>query len=472
MFFFDPFGGLANTANKIIADAWTTVMVGIWNAGLWVLQVVLRFEQYFLTPDITEQGPAQQVYGFTAWIAVCLVTVMVMIQLGTAAVRRDGASLARVLLGAGQFVVVWVSWIAYGVAVIAACAAINTALMRALFGVDQLGGWQPWEPLTGQDITDGVVATVLGMMGMLLWVAGIAHMLVLLTRAGALIVLAVTTPISAAGLVAEVGRPWFWKSFRWFHAAAFTPILMTLLMGVGVQVASGAAIGLADSTQSAIGSALPAVLMILMSAMSPLALFKLLAFVDPGTNSGAAARAGMAAVGGISGLLSGGVGGQGSGAAALSQGSGRSNGEAQAETINAARMAGATSSAAGVLGPVGMIAGTALRAFGAVAGTATALSADITNQMGVGHHTYQPDGFGVGGQRGSGHAHSSPGSGASDPGHQDTHHADGQYSPPGTSATASPPSGSAPAAPFPGDFARPPVVAMDTSLQAAAAAAS
>ena len=45
MFFFDPFGGLANTANKIIADAWTTVMVGIWNAGLWVLQVVFKAKE-------------------------------------------------------------------------------------------------------------------------------------------------------------------------------------------------------------------------------------------------------------------------------------------------------------------------------------------------------------------------------------------------------------------------------------------
>ena len=58
-------------------------------------------------------------------------------------------------------------------------------------------------------------------------------------------VLAATTPISAAGLVSDAGRPWFWKSLRWFHAAAATPLLMVLVIGVGVQMAGGVATGAA-----------------------------------------------------------------------------------------------------------------------------------------------------------------------------------------------------------------------------------
>ena len=65
----------------------------------------------------------------------------------------------------------------------------------------------------------------------------------MLTRAGALIVLAATTPIAAAGLVSDVGRSWFWKSLRWFHAAAFTPVLMVLVLGVGIQMTSGVVTG-------------------------------------------------------------------------------------------------------------------------------------------------------------------------------------------------------------------------------------
>ena len=83
------------------------------------------------------------------------------------------------------------------------------------------------------DITDGPVATVLGLLGLVLWLAAIGHLLVMVTRAGALIVLAAMTPVTAAGLVSDAGRAWFWKSLRWFHAAAFTPFLMVLMLGVG-----------------------------------------------------------------------------------------------------------------------------------------------------------------------------------------------------------------------------------------------
>ncbi len=67
--------------------------------------------------------------------------VMLMIQLGTAAIRRDGKSLSRVLIGIAQYVIVWFGWIGYGIAILAACAALNTALLQTLFRVDNLGAW-------------------------------------------------------------------------------------------------------------------------------------------------------------------------------------------------------------------------------------------------------------------------------------------------------------------------------------------
>lgn len=403
MEWFDPFGGLGGVTGKMVADAWTALMMAVWSAGLWLLKAVLQLENALLVPDITATGPARQVYGVTAWIAVCLVVVMLMVQLGIAAVRRDGKSLGQVLVGAAQFVVVWSCWIVYGVAVITACGEITKALMRPLFGVDSISEWQPLPFLLPEDITDATVATVLGLLGGLLWLAGIAHLLVLLTRAGALIVLSVTTPISAAGLLSEVGRSWFWKSFRWFHAAAFTPVVMTLMMGIGIQLAGAVAADDFGGSQVAVGSALPAVGMILMSAVAPLALFKLLAFVDPGTNSGAAGRAGMAAIGGISGLLGGRQ--TGSNQAAQVDANGRSAGEQQAEATNVARMAGgvvqqAAGGAGGggrmaavgaLLAPIGAAMATGLRLASAAGGAAAAVGTDLANQMGVGHHTYQPD---------------------------------------------------------------------------------
>ena len=213
----------------------------------------------------------------------------------------------------------------------------------------------------------------------------------ILTRAGALLVLAATNPIAAAGLVWEGGRSWFWKAFRWFHAAAFTPVIMMLMLGLGVQVTSHVALSATDTLQKAIGTAVPGVMLILVGCFAPLALFKLLAFVDPGTSSGAAMRAGLAAQGGLQGLLRGGGADESSNAASSSEPSGRSGGEASTEAATSQRFANSAGGFMGALGAAGHVAATGLgMAVGAGTRAAT-LGADLTNQMGVGHNTYIPD---------------------------------------------------------------------------------
>jgi hypothetical protein len=180
-----------------------------------------------------------------------------MIQLGLAAIRRNGKSLAVVLLGLGQFLVVWAGWLTFGAALVVACGGLTRALMESLLNVTSWSTWQPWKPFGVDDITDGTVAIVLGLMGLFLWLAAIAHLLVMITRSAALIVLAAVTPVAAAGLVSEAGRAWLWKSLRWFLAAAFAPVSVVLVLGIGVQITTGVANGLTDKTQQAIGTALP-----------------------------------------------------------------------------------------------------------------------------------------------------------------------------------------------------------------------
>ena len=386
----NPFHYLGDAAGQVAASAWTAAMLGLWNAGLWLLKLVLTIEDAFLTPDLTQQGPGALVYPVTFWIAGSLVVVMIMVQLGTAAIRRDGRSLARAVLGAGQYVMVWAAWIVYAVAVLAAAGGLTKALMRSLLHVDAMSAWQPWAPFSTSDITDGTIATVLGLMGIFLVLAAIGHALVMLTRAGALIVLAAATPIAAAGLVSDAGRSWFWKSLRWFHAAALTPVLMILTLGLGVQMTSGVALGYADQLQSAIGTAVPGVFLILIGCFSPLALFKLLAFVDPGTSSGAALRTGLAAQGGVQGMLPGGADGT-TGAASATDPNGRSSGESAADGDTASRFARGASGLLGSLGAVGQAAAAGLGAASGIGAKAAVLGADMTNLMGAGHNTYVPD---------------------------------------------------------------------------------
>jgi len=386
----DPFGLLADAAGKVVADGWTAAMLGLWNAGLWALRVVLTMVDALLTPDLSEDGPAAVVYRTTFWLAGALVLVMLLIQVGLAAAHRNARNLATVLVGLAQFLVVWAAWVGFGVAVVTACGGLTRALMATLLKVDAWSAWQPWQPFTISDGIDGTVATVLGLLGLVLWLAAVAHLLVMLTRAGALVVLAALTPAAAAGLVSDAGRSWFWKSLRWFLAAAFAPVLMVLMLGVGVQLTTGVATGLAAGPAKAVGTALPGVLLILIASVAPLALFKLLAFVDPNTSSGAALRTGLADTGGVRGLLAGAPTQESSGGPAGP--GGRSSGEAAADDATAARL---TAAQAGLLrtagGAPGNTAASALGVLHNLGSRATAVGSDLTNQMGVGHYSYHPD---------------------------------------------------------------------------------
>lgn len=393
----NPFDVLADGAGKVVADGWTAAMLGLWNAGLWVLRLVLNLMDAFVTPDLSADGPGAELYRTTFWIAGTLCTVMVLVQLGVAAFRRDGKSLATAVIGIVQFVMVWATWMTCAVAVVAACGGLSKALMLTLLSVDSWAAFQPFQPLTFSDVsTEPTVATVLGLLGLLLWVAAIGHLLVMLTRAGALMVLSATAPISAAGLVSEAGRSWFWKSLRWFLAAAFTPVLMVLVLGIGIQMTTGVATGLTDKIEQDVGTAVPGVVLILIGSFSPLALFKLLAFVDPGTSSGAGMRRGLAASGGLQGLLAGGASASGSaagsgstsGAASSTDANGASAGESAGQDAATNRFAQALKT---IGGPIGTAAAKGLGTMGAVANAGVAVGSDQTNQMGVGQQSYQPD---------------------------------------------------------------------------------
>ena len=162
-----------------------------------------------------------------------------------------------------------------------------------------------------------------------------------------------------------------------------------------MQFANGVAAHLADGTAKAFGTALPAVMTILISVVAPLALFKLLAFVDPGTPSGASFRQGMAIQGGLQGLLSGG----GSAAASTTDGNGRSSGEQSAEASTGDRFNKSTQGVLGSFGPVGQAFAAGLGMVSSAGAKATSLMSDESNQAGVGQSTYGPDFSNMGGRQ-------------------------------------------------------------------------
>jgi len=347
----------------------------------------------WLTPDLSASGPARTIYPTTFWLAGAVLLVMTIVQIGIAAGRRDGRGLARVLIGLAQFAIVWGGWLGYTAVLVTAAGGLTHAAMQSLMGVTSWRSWELWKPIDAAQITDAGLATVLGLMGLLVWIAAIGHLLVILTRDAALMVIVATAPIAAAGLANETTRAWFWKAFRWFHAAAFTPLLVVLVTGVGMKLAEGVATSQTTSVEASVGTAVPAIVLICIAVVCPLALFKMLAFVDPGTSSGAAMRAGLAATGGLQGLLRGGAfsPASSSDAAAQASGTGRSAGEDSAEAATTSRASSAIQGAMAVLGPAGRIAATGLGALTTVGAYGTTVMSDMANQEGVGNNSYYPD---------------------------------------------------------------------------------
>src|SRR5665647_30824 len=121
-------------------------------------------------------------------------------------------------------------------------------------------------------------------------------------------------------------------------------------------------------------------MLILIGAVCPLVVFRMLAFVDPGTSSGAAVRSSFAASGGVASLLGGKGGGPGAGSSAgtAQDAGGRSMGESDADSQTRGRFAQSMNQLGGALTTAGntMAAG--------VSG-ASNIGADVLGAAGVGH---------------------------------------------------------------------------------------
>jgi hypothetical protein len=226
-----------------------------------------------------------------------------------------------------------------------------------------------------------VAATVLGITGLLVVLpAALGYVFIQLARCAALMILTTTSAISAAGLTSDIGRTWFWKSCRWFISASLISPLAALVLGIGVKISQGVVAGSGDKNAAAVGMALVSSMLILIGAVCPLVVFRMLAFVDPGTSSGAAVRSSFAASGGVASLIAGkGSGADGGSSAGTAQDAeGRSMGEFDADSQTQGRFAQSMNSLSGGLATAGntMAAG--------VCG-ASNIGADVLGAAGVGH---------------------------------------------------------------------------------------
>jgi|ThiBio_1000_plan_1041568.scaffolds.fasta_scaffold07835_4 hypothetical protein len=394
----NPLSWLGSAAAQAISDLWTKAMIFLWSAALWLLKLALTIIAAFTTPDVSAGGPLGSVLPTTMWIGAALAAIMMAVQLAVALLRRDAGSLSRVLIGIGQFGLVWLGYLGVAAGLIAAAAGLSRGILQATLQVPSLDKIDLVTDLP-TSVADAVLATVLGILSLFVVIpAAFFWLLIMFVREAALLILVATSPISAGGLVSEMGRAWFWKTLRWFIACLLIEPVAALILGLGVSLAAGVitppAPGGAGAPTGALaiashaGMAVVSCLLIAMAAVCPLVVFRLLAFVEPSTASGAALRSSFTENGGLGGLLAGGGSGRsagsGSAAASAASGDGRSGGEAAAESTSGGRLAGAMSAAGSAVSLYGAGVMAAVR----VANRAVDVGSDVLGQGGVGHPSY------------------------------------------------------------------------------------
>jgi len=379
----NPLTILGNAAAVAATEGWQAFMTGLWAGGLWLTGFAFQIVDAFTSPDLSEGGVMRDIFPLTFGIGAGVALLVGFVQVGVAAWQRDGKGLARLMVGLGQFMLAWGGMLGVGAGLTLGTAGLTQGMLQVALGSPSFGSanlLKPWDPrLT----IDAATATVLGVLGIFLIFSALGYLMVMLVRAGALMVIQATSPISAAGLLSEGTRSWFWKSLRWFIAALMIGPLAALVLGIGKKLTDGVLSGAGQSTQAAVGTAVVGTVLVLLSAFCPLILFRLLAFVDPGTSSGASFRASLDAAGGLGGLLGlqGGQGQQsesGSGAATAQASDGSSQGEATAGTATQSRLATAMGALGGALGAAG-------QGISSIGQGAAAHGADILGAAGVGH---------------------------------------------------------------------------------------
>src|SRR6266545_4251342 len=336
----NPLKWLGKGASVVVGDVWKAAMTALWSAGLWILELAFKVIDAFTTPDLTAGGPLAEVYPYTFGIGAFVAGLMALVQIGAAAFRRDGASLARVLLGVAQFGAVWVGYIGCAAAATLAASGLTKGLLQGLLHIGAFSGWGSVSDSWPRQVDDVVVATVLGLCTVfLIFPAAVGYLLIMLVREAALV------------------------------------------LGIGVRITHGILRGNGDATAASVGMAVVGSVLILLGATCPLVLFKLLAFVDPGTTSGAAMRESFAAGGGLAGLLGGkgAAGGEaGSGASVMLDALFRADAEATADATTTGRFAALLDAASGGLAAAASVAGK-------LGGKAAAVGADVLASAGVGH---------------------------------------------------------------------------------------
>lgn len=284
----------ASTATGAIDEAGERV----WQFALILLAGAFNVLDRFAAPDVSPaSGPTAGLLPLTLWIGGTVAVLLAFLQLGKA-MASGGKGLGRLLIGVAQYAAITTAGLGFLAVLVAAADGLATGLLAEGLGADSFGALAERNTFW-QDAAQSTGGLAMGMVA-LLCVLPAAFMLLIeaLIRHAAILVLASTIPILAAGLVMESTARWFWTGLRWMVALLLLTPAVALVMTIGMRAAEGSVAALSGESPAAatVGMAVGGITM-LVALLCPLVLFKLLAFLDPNTVSGGAVRGFMSHAG-------------------------------------------------------------------------------------------------------------------------------------------------------------------------------
>lgn len=275
-----------------VGDAVTTVLNAIGNS-VWkfadsILSAVFGLVDGAVTPTIvyTPDGPLGKIYPITLWLGLFLAICFGFAAAGKVALS-GGQGIFGLLKGLALYAFVTAAGLGVLDTVKSASDATARGILSAMLNVNSWSSLSSNSTFMGGSIK-GLSGIALALVSLFLIIPfGVGFLFEIIIRTGAMEILAATYPILTAGLVNEKFARWYWTGLRWMLALIFMTPLIALALGIGQSIAQG---GSSDSTTQALGTALVGGVVSNMSLLTPFALFKLFAFIDPNTASGQTAR--------------------------------------------------------------------------------------------------------------------------------------------------------------------------------------
>ncbi len=283
---------LGGAAASVVGDALDAAGEKVWNVAASLLTGAFSTIDTYSSPNVDPRtGPLAGVLPTTLWVGGAVLLVLSFLQIGKAVVS-GGRGFATLAVGLGQYVLISAGGLTFLAVAVAASNGLASGLLQAGLHVDS------WNAINDRNsvwvnAAHGAGGSAMGLIGLICVLpAALGFLLEALIRHAAILVLAATMPILAAGLVFDATTRWFWTGLRWMVALLLLTPAVALVTVIGMQAAAGAA-GAGGQSSDLASSTLSMTVggvVLLVALLCPLVLFKLLAFLDPNTVSGGAVR--------------------------------------------------------------------------------------------------------------------------------------------------------------------------------------